>query len=282
MLPPIRIKPDLSPLSAVAIALLTLVVVGILDYLTGFEISFSVFYLVPVSLVAWYAGKNWGIFLTVLSSITWYAVEAMVGPAHDHPAIPAWNGVVRFVFFLVTSLLLSTLRERLAEESRMARTDGLTGLLNSRAFAEQLAHDLALNARSRGALTVVYIDLDNFKTINDRGGHTEGDRQLQRVADRIRDTMRHADSAGRLGGDEFALILPATDREGAEVFLARLARMLEAADTPGGGVRCSIGALTVTRGEPSADAVIGRADSLMYTAKQAGKNRFVARDYADT
>jgi diguanylate cyclase (GGDEF)-like protein len=174
------------------------------------------------------------------------------------------------------------LRERLADESRMARTDGLTGLLNSRAFEEQLAHDLALNARSRGALTVVYIDLDNFKSINDRGGHADGDRQLQRVADRMRDSMRHADSAGRLGGDEFALILPATDRAGAEVFLARLARVLEAGDTPGGGVHCSIGALTVTRGEPSADALIGRADSLMYTAKQAGKNRFVARDYEDT
>jgi diguanylate cyclase (GGDEF)-like protein len=98
----------------------------------------------------------------------------------------------------------------------------------------------------------------------------------------MRDSMRHADSAGRLGGDEFALILPATDRAGAEVFLARLARVLEAGDTPGGGVHCSIGALTVTRGEPSADALIGRADSLMYTAKQAGKNRFVARDYEDT
>jgi diguanylate cyclase (GGDEF)-like protein len=282
MLTPNRITPALSPLSAVAIALITLVVVGVLDYLTGFEISFSVFYLVPVSLAAWYAGKNWGIFLTISSSITWYAVEAVVGPAHDHLAIPAWNGVVRFVFFLVTSLLLSTLRERLAHESRMARTDGLTGLLNSRAFAEQLSHDLALNARSRGALTVVYIDLDNFKSINDRGGHGEGDRQLQRVADRMRDTLRHADSAGRLGGDEFALILPSTDREGAETFLARLARALEARDTPGGGVHCSIGALTIARGEPSADAVIGRADSLMYAAKQAGKNRLIAKDYADT
>jgi diguanylate cyclase (GGDEF)-like protein len=206
----------------------------------------------------------------------------MVGPAHDHPAIPAWNALVRFVFFLVTSLLLSTLRERLAHESRMARTDGLTGLLNSRAFTEQLTHDLALNARSRGVLTVVYIDLDNFKSINDGGGHGEGDRQLRQVADRIRDTMRHADSAGRLGGDEFALILPTTDRDGAEFFLAKLARALEAGDTAGGGVHCSIGALTITGGEPSADAVIGRADSLMYMAKQGGKNRVIARNYADT
>jgi diguanylate cyclase (GGDEF)-like protein len=282
MLPPIRTTSGLSPLAAAAIALLTLVLVGILDYLTGFEISFSVFYLVPVSMAAWFTGRNWGICLSVLASITWYAVEDRVGPLHAHPAIPAWNASVRFVFFLVTSLLLSTLRERLAEESRMARTDSLTGLLNSRAFTEQLTHDLALSARSRGALTVVYIDLDNFKSINDRGGHGDGDRQLQRVADRIRDTMRQADSAGRLGGDEFALILPSTDRKGAEIFLGRLARALDAGDASGGGVQCSIGALTISDVEPSADAVIGRADSLMYKAKQAGKNRFIVKDYADT
>lgn len=279
MLPPIRLTFGTSPVLTVAVALITLVVVAILDYFTGVEISFSVFYLVPVSLAAWYAGRHWGILLAIVASITWYGVDAVLGPAYEHPAIPAWNALVRFLFFLVTSLLLSTLRERLVETSRLARTDNLTGLLNSRAFTEQLTHDLALNGRTRGALTVVYIDIDDFKSVNDRGGHQEGDRQLQQVADRIRAAMRHADSAGRLGGDEFAIILPATDSEGAEIFLARLARALEAATTPGGGVNCSIGAVTVTRGEPAADAVIGRADSLMYSAKQAGKNRFIAKDY---
>ncbi len=282
MLTPVRNPVGRAPVVVIAVTLAALLVVGILDFLTGIQISFSVFYLVPVSLAAWYAGKYWGIGLSFLASITWYAFESQVGIEYDHPLIPLWNAWVRFLFFIVTSLLLSALRDRLAEESRLARTDNLTGLLNSRAFMEQLTHDLALNARTRGALTLVYIDLDNFKAVNDSGGHRAGDRQLQRVAERMRASIRHSDSAGRLAGDEFALILPSTDREGAETLLAKLLRDLKAGDTPAGGVNCSAGALTVTQGEPSADAVIGRADRLMYSVKQSGKGRFLVKDYADT
>jgi diguanylate cyclase (GGDEF)-like protein len=187
---------------------------------------------------------------------------------------------VRLGFFLITALLLSALRERLVIESRMARTDGLTGLLNLRAFEAQLAHDLALNARTGSTLTVVYIDIDDFKSVNDRHGHQEGDRQLRHVAERIQRTIRRSDTAGRLGGDEFALILPGTDRPGAATILDKLSQALR---NPGGdaaSVSCSIGALTIGAGEPSADAVVGRADALMYEAKQAGKNRYVIRDFA--
>ncbi|HEX5788072.1 MAG TPA: DUF4118 domain-containing protein, partial [Woeseiaceae bacterium] len=126
-------------------ALVSLAIVGALDYVTGYQISFSVFYLLPVSLAAWYAGRLWGIAVSVAASITWYFVEGQVAPVYDHSLIPFWNALVRFIFFLVNSLLLSALRERLVVESRMARTDGLTGLFNLRAFEEQLAHDLALN-----------------------------------------------------------------------------------------------------------------------------------------
>ena len=261
-------------------ALLTLGLVGFLDYLTGYQVSFAVFYLVPVSFAAWYGDKYRGILLSFLASITWYGVEVLAGPLYDHPAIPVWNASVRLVFFLVTSLLVSALRERLAVESKLARTDGLTGLLNSRAFTEQLTHDLALNARTGGSLTVVYIDLDDFKSINDRGGHGEGDRELQRVAQRVQSAIRHSDTAGRLGGDEFALILPATDRAGAEKFLRKLGHELRGGDGDR-GVSCSIGALSIRGAEPAADAVIGRADGLMYAAKQAGKDRFVVRDFED-
>lgn len=281
MLTSIRNAVNAVPALTLPLALGALIVVAILDFLTGFQISFSVFYLVPVGLAAWYAGKYWGICLSLLASFTWYVVEGLVGPDYDHALIPVWNAWVRFVFFLVTSLLLSALRDHLAEESRMARTDGLTGLLNSRAFMEQLTHDLALNMRSQGALTVAYIDLDDFKAVNDSGGHLAGDRQLQRVAARMHAAIRHSDSAGRLGGDEFALILPSTDREGAETFLTKFLRELEAGETLAAGVSCSVGAVTVTQGEPSADAVIARADRLMYSVKQSGKNRYVVMNYVD-
>jgi diguanylate cyclase (GGDEF)-like protein len=260
-------------------ALLALGLVGFLDYLTSYQVSFAVFYLVPVGGAAWYGGKYQGIVLSFLASIVWYVVEVLAGPLYDHPAIPVWNACVRLVFFLVTSLLLSALRDRLAIETKLARTDGRTGLLNSRAFTERLAHDLALNSRSGETLTVVYIDLDDFKSINDRRGHAEGDRELQRVARRIVEVIRHSDSASRLGGDEFALILPATGRAGAESFLKKLNEELNGKNGKQ-GVNCSIGALTIAGVEPAADEVIGRADGLMYAAKQAGKNQFVVQSYA--
>lgn len=261
------------------LALVLLVVVGALDYLTGYEISFGIFYLGPVSMAAWYAGSRWGIVFAIASSVTWYGVELLAGQPYEHPFVPVWNAGVRFTFFLITSLLLSTLRERLDLESRLARTDSLTGLLNSRAFTEQLEHDLAINARGGRTLTLVYIDLDNFKAINDQGGHLEGDRQLSQVASGIRSVIRHSDTAGRLGGDEFAVILPDTDRAGATRVLTKLAQELRSPAGGTGSVTCSIGALTIGKSTPTADDVIGRADRLMYTAKQGGKDRFVVQDY---
>ena len=172
-----RIDPFLVRLSKawiVALAVVGVAVVGLTDYVSGFELSLSVFYLGPVALAAWYASKRAGVAVSVLSSVTWLAADVGAGLAYSHPAIALWNTVVRLGVLAVTASLLSALRVRLSVERGLARTDALTGMINARAFGEQLSYNLARAQREGTPLTLAYVDLDDFKRINDLYGHGQG------------------------------------------------------------------------------------------------------------
>jgi diguanylate cyclase (GGDEF)-like protein len=243
----------------VAIAIAALALVGFLDFLTGYEVSFAVFYLVPVTVAAWYANRNWGIIFALGSSLTWYAAEIAAGYPYSHFLIPIWNAGVRFVFFLMIGLLLSSLRDRLLAERHLARTDDLTGLLNKRAFMFRLEHELLLAGRTESPITLAYVDLDNFKDINDTHGHGEGDRLLRVVARIMEQSLRQSDTVARLGGDEFALILPATDLDGAKSVINNL---LQPGDFQRQGfqpVGCSIGAIVFREPPGDVDQAIAAA-----------------------
>lgn len=270
---------SLASVAVAATAALTLV--GILDYLTGYEISFAVFYLVPVGIAAWCAGRPLGFAFSMSSALVWYIAERAAGYPYHHAAIPIWNASVRLSFFLIIALLLSALRERLAAERNLARLDTLTGALNGRAFVERLDHDLVLAARARTPLTLAYIDLDDFKGINDVFGHGAGDLVLRSVTRALTEGTRRADSVARLGGDEFAVILPGTDLDGAMHIMSKLAgklnESLEPAIRP---VSCSIGAVVFREQPRDATDAVAAADRLMYEAKSRGKNAIVFGVYS--
>jgi diguanylate cyclase (GGDEF)-like protein len=256
-----------------ALSLCTLGVVGLLDVVTGYEISLSLFYLGPVALAAWYAGGRAGTSLAVLSCVVWYLADAGGGHAYTHALIPVWNALVRFGFFLVTALLLGALRERLHTERLQARTDLLTGLLNSRAFMEKLEYTLALAGRSGDPVTLAYIDLDKFKVINDQYGHSEGDRVLRDFGKAIRGCTRRSDSAARIGGDEFAWLLTNMEAQGATEAVARLRhRLRESLQAGGQPVTCSIGAVTFKKLPANAEEAMRAADALMYEVKRQTRN----------
>lgn len=248
------------------------VVVGTVDYLTGYEISMSLFYLGPVALAAWYAGTRTGAAVAVFSCVCWYVADLGAGNRYSHPAIPVWNALIRFGFFLITGLLLAALRASLRRQQHLARTDALTGLEGRRAFDERLAHDLALAQRRRSVLTLAWIDLDDFKTVNDTHGHAVGDRVLRAVGDALRRSLRRADTAARMGGDEFALILPDTDLAGAQEIIARLTQGVRDAFGDGENrISCSIGVVTVLDPAVAAEHIMATADALMYDVKHQGK-----------
>lgn len=246
--------------------------VGGVDYLSGHELSMSLFYLGPVAVAGWYAGRPTGVAIAVLSCASWYIADMAAWHQYSHPAIPIWNALVRFGFFLVTGLLLTALRKSLLGQQHLARTDALTGLYGRRSFEDRLAHDLALAQRRKSALTLAYVDLDDFKTVNDSRGHAEGDRVSKTVGRVLMSAVRTSDTAARLGGDEFALMFPHTDAGGARNVIAKVRSGLQAAlGASDLRVTCSIGVVTSLDPASSPQGLLAVADALMYEVKRGGK-----------
>ena len=246
--------------------------VGAVDYLTGYEMSMSVFYLGPVAIAAWYADRRTGVAITVLSCTCWYIADLAAGNHYSHPAIPVWNALVRFGFFFITAFLLSSLRKSFRSHQYLARTDGLTGLYARRAFEDRLKHDLSLAQRRKGAVTLAYVDVDDFKAVNDAHGHAGGDRVLREIGRVLKDSLRFTDTAARVGGDEFALVFPDTDAQGAHQIVSKLTRELrEALGASNWEVTCSIGVVTFLDSAISVEHAIAAADDVMYRVKHKGK-----------
>lgn len=263
----------LSRAQVFGVALLAIGIIGIPDYLVGFEISLSVFYLVPVGIATWYAGRNAGLTIAALSMLS--ALGADIGAGHHatRPGLMAWNGVLHLGFMLVVAYLLDTLRAHVEIEQELARSDPLTGIFNRRAFLEQLQCRLDLAARDGQPITLAYIDLDDFKRINDRSGHEGGDRVLRLVAGTVAASIRRTDIVARLGGDEFALLITGADPTGAESLVEKVLMALRRVfDGEGDAVTCSIGCVTFPVAPRDADSAIRAADALMYRVKNHGKN----------
>lgn len=256
-----------------AVASTLLVLLALIDVLTGPELSFSIFYLPPVFIAAWYLGRAASILIAIAAAVLWLCADWAAGNIYSHPGILVWNAAVRLGIFLLIAWLLWEVQTRMGQLRDQATRDGLTGLSNRRAFYERLDNELRRAERYHAPLTLVYIDLDGFKAINDSYGHEEGDRLLQVVAEALCDTSRQTDVAARLGGDEFALLLPETDYEGADAELSRVRRQLDLAMAQRGwAVTFSVGAVTCLAPQRGGDDVVKRADQLMYSVKREGKN----------
>lgn len=262
-----------SKLELVVLAAMLVAVPGYLTYLTGGEISFAIIYLLPVALLAWYIGPGAGIITSVISAAVWLRTD-LVTHAYDHAIIRYWNAVVLFGFFLTTTIILARLKVAYQEEQELSRIDFLTGVPNGRAFREAAENEKNRVRRYRHPLTLAYMDIDNFKVVNDRFGHQTGDVLLVWVARTIRKNIRSTDFVGRVGGDEFAILLPETGAEAGQFVLYKLQRMLvELMKKNNWPVTFSIGAVTFVAEPESLEQMIESADELMYQAKRNGKNR---------
>lgn len=268
-----RIK-TLRTSAGVASVCLLLVVVAALDLVTGEEVSFSLFYLAPVIVVTLRWGTRWGQGAAVAAAAVWYLIEHLAGAGYSHPLIPVWNAGVRFGFFSLVSALVGGLSTAVERETLLARTDGLTGLPNRRAFLELAGRELARAQRSGTTVALAVIDLDHFKDINDSLGHEAGDEVLRSFATIARASLRSVDITARTGGDEFTVILPDVDLLGVAPVLERLRGALLA--RPEGEIRCSIGVAIAIGGD--VDAAVSTADAALYRAKRGGR---AAIEFAD-
>lgn len=269
------------PLGVWLLCLLGIGVIGAIDAATGFELSMSIFYLVPVAAAAWRLGRGGGVAMAVVAACTWLLSDILSGHAYSHAWIGLWNAAVRLGFFWLVAELLCRLRGQLIRERARADRDGLTDLLNAAAFCRVAQGQIDLLHRLGKTGALAFIDLDNFKQINDGLGHAEGDRVLAAVADCIRDVMRRSDIAGRVGGDEFAVLLADTEEAGAATAFERLRSDLAGIGrTDGIPVRFS-GGLLVFDGPVQIDALLKGADDLMYGAKREGKGLIFSQRWGE-
>jgi len=168
------------------------------------------------------------------------------------------------------SALVRQLQEQATRDTR-------TGLLNAGAWRQEAERDLARSARSGGEITLLMIDLDHFKVLNDTHGHPAGDRALKAVAHCLTETLRGYDAVGRYGGEEFAALLVDADGWTGEAVAERVCAKIREIELPDGvTVTASIGVATARAARTDLDALVSRADAALYAAKNAGRDRVAA------
>jgi len=241
------------------------------------DVPVADFLLVPVASIAWLArSRMWGyVAAAVAAAITVPMAHAGAATA---PLAAAYAGAaVRLVFYLIVVALIGEVGKLVATQAEEARVDGLTGAANVRAFREAATREIERALRYPQPLSLLYLDVDDFKLVNDTFGHGDGDGVLRTVGHVMRCAVRSTDLVARLGGDEFAALMPHTDTTDARQVAHRIREDLARVTLPDGRrLRCSIGVATLVSPPEDVDELLRRADHLMYHAKMHGKDRIAA------
>lgn len=255
--------------------LCTILLIWAVDYyLTAPAFTLTLAYLFPIAIVAWYAGQNSGISLAVVSSMAWFSVYATHTPHFLYSFLAYLNLATKLILYLAFAIIMAKLKRSLARERELSRIDYLTGAVNRRSFEEALNIEINRARRKKNPVTIAFIDVDNFKYVNDTFGHSKGDQLLHLTSETIREHIRITDTLARIGGDEFAILLPEQDYDSAEVAIQKVRHYLqEMTKNLGLPVTFSIGVATCLSPPVFAEDQINLADTLMYEAKQSGKNR---------
>lgn len=216
-----------------------------------------------------------------------HAMFAVAAPANLF--VPDfWNGMIlggtHITVMLMSLGFALMIADRLASElNRLATLDALTGIGNRRVFYARAEAELARCRRKNMPLSLLMIDLDRFKMINDQLGHAAGDDTLRRFVALVSPHLREYDFFARLGGEEFAVLLPEATEEVAIAIAERLRELAEAERLPAPGfptpTTASIGAAQLIENEQSIDQLMHRADQALYAAKSSGRNRVVAASW---
>lgn len=247
--------------------------IGLIQYLAGPEYVLSIFYLFPVLAAAWYINKGSGILIAFLSTLTWLCADLHGTCRVSCIFIPFINAALCLVVFLFLANIAANLKQMIARHKTIARTDFLTRIPNRLAFIEYAQIEMNKSQRLNRSMTIIYIDIDNFKTVNDTYGHQEGDKLLLKVANKIKHTIRITDIVARLGGDEFAILMWRSNPGDSNYIAQKLRKnLLLLAKTENYPVTFSIGVATYEVIPDTIEDMIKQGDKLMYMAKKSGKD----------
>jgi diguanylate cyclase (GGDEF)-like protein len=250
--------------------------VGLANYFVGSELFFSIFYLFPILLAARKAGTQGAVLVSGVSVLVWLWTDLYYSHrVYAYFFTPYWNALVSGAFFLIIVLIYS----RWEEEWANARIDKVTRIPNRKAFMESVQLAVRLCQRYSHAISVAYIDIDNFNKINERWGHERGDKALFEIAQGLRSHLRSTDVIGHIGGDEFVIVMPETYPQSSERSLRRIITELSLSKEGAETNTFSVGLATFNKPMLSIDEMLAKADLLMHQAKFEGKNRFVCKEF---
>jgi diguanylate cyclase (GGDEF)-like protein len=236
------------------------------------HLALSLTLLPPTMLIAWYLGLGWGLATALLVVVTWLVADLLWIDA----TVPGWvvyvSACVRASVFCLVAFLVAALRQAYRQQRLLATSDALTSLGNRVEFMSVAEAERQRAARFGHPVTLAYLDLDDFKAVNDRFGHDKGDEVLRLVGRFLRKRLRSIDSAARLGGDEFVVLLPQTgERAGMHVIADLQAGIAATLLEHGFEVMVSAGVATFLRVPRNVDEMLKLGDQLMYEAKREGK-----------
>lgn len=262
-----------------------LVHAGLGTVLIGWESGFHYFLLmfIPALFVtmrarsAWLLAAGLWAYYVGLDVLMWYIEPLQPISSSALLGVHVFNLTVVFLMFSYLALFyVSTVTRAHKSLARMATTDSLTGLFNRRHMIALTEKELARHHRRPSNLTLLLMDIDHFKQINDQYGHDMGDRVLAAVSDSLKGSMREQDFIGRWGGEEFLAVLPETDFEQAAVSAERIRKAIEGLviDCDGTTVQVTLSiGISQYRAEEPLSSAIARADYALYAGKSAGRNR---------
>ena len=260
----------------IVVAALGLLLVGgaaALDHVTGQDLSFLCFYLIPVYFFIWFTTRRLGVLISILCSLIWFA-ENVADKTHlFHSRISYLNMSVEVVFFFLATLLVCMLKDALGTNEELSMQDALTGAINRNAFYDMAGREISRLERYKHPLTVACMDIDNFKVVNYRFGHNAGDRLLCSVANTVRKNLRKLDIISRFGGDEFTILLPETGPEAAQVVLSRIRNiLLNTMESNKWPVTFTFGTVTFLKAPSSVEEMMKKVGGVMYAGKDSGMN----------
>ena len=262
-----------TPNAIYLLSLLVLMGVSMLSVALNNTPAFEPFYIFAILFASWYGSKRAGIVVALVSTAALVVVKAYLSQCTAGPLELFWFSAPYAVTFLMLAVLITNFRNVYRVEATAAGTDKLTGIGNVRSFYAGLANELLRSYRYGHVFSMAYIDVDDFKHINDTLGHPVGDKLLIEVADCLKSSLRRTDIVARIGGDEFVCLMPETEQEEAKSAFMKISELLKKRMAAcGWPVGFSIGLVTFQSVPEDIHEAMEVADNLMYSVKNGKKD----------
>ncbi len=269
--------------------IILIVIIGWLDFMSGPFLAFSLFYMIPLVMISWFCGRLYGLIAAVISAVMVLIADLFwQGLPFAEPFIVVWNVGTRlilftFIIFVITKMRidLRIIRDIAEREKFLARVDPLTDVPNTRFFYEIMSKEAEVAQTLKYPIAFAYIDVDDFKSINDNYGHLIGDKVLRQIGMILKNSLRGGDIVARLGGDEFGIFMPRIKISEAEMVIKRLTALIKIELLKDGyQISVSVGLVSYAAMPAVPNVIIRTADELMYRAKNEGKDRVVTKSVA--